>query len=303
MTPIVCRARLHSNFNAPEPSGKTKNIFEMDLLPYWNLRERPFEATWDTRFYFQSRDHDEALNRLAFLVAEQTMNIGMLTGEIGCGKTLTRAVFSQQLDRDKFEVVTQENSAFGFKDLLGAVLNSLDPDGKGQNKFARCERLKHASERLRSENRHLVLIFDEAQGLSAATLNELKLLTNLNGGGQNYLTLILLGQPELRTLVAKLPAIDQRISLRFHLRPLSLDDAQAYVKHRLRIAGHPTGDLFAPETVACAHRVSKGVPRELNRLAKLALEFAWLREMSFVEENALSTIVRDLSRHQQLCAA
>jgi general secretion pathway protein A len=139
--------------------------------------------------------------------------------------------------------------------------------------------------------------------MSLATLNELKLLTNLNGGGQNYLTLILLGQPELRSLVAKLPAIDQRISLRFHLHALSLDDAQAYVKHRLRIAGHPTGDLFAPETVACAHRVSKGIPRELNRLAKLALEFAWLREMSFVEENALATVVRDLSRHQQLCAA
>jgi general secretion pathway protein A len=275
----------------------------MDFLPYWNLRERPFEATWDTRFYFQSRDHDEALNRLGFLVGEKTMNIGMLTGEIGCGKTLTRAVFSQQLDRREFEVVTQENSAFGFKDLLGAVLNTLDPDGKGQNKFARCERLKRVAERLHAEGRHLVLIFDEAQEMSLSTLSELKLLTNLNGGGQNYLTLILLGQPELRSLVAKLPAIDQRISLRFHLRALSLDDAQAYVKHRLRIAGHPTGDLFAPETVACAHRVSKGVPRELNRLAKLALEFAWVREMPFVEENALSTVVRDLSRHQQLCAA
>lgn len=276
----------------------------MDLLTHWNLRERPFEATWDTRFYFQSRDHDEALSRLGFLVSEQTMNIGMLTGEIGCGKTLTRAVFTKQLDRNKFHVVTQESSAFGFKDLLGGVLNSLDPQGKGQNKFARCDRLRRAAERLHSENRHLVLIFDEAQEMSSTTLNELKLLTNLNGGGQNYLTIILLGQPELRALIAKLPAIDQRISLRFHLGSLSLEDAHAYVAHRLRIAGHPTGDLFAPETIACAHRVSKGVPRELNRLAKLALEYAWLREMSVVEENALVTIVRDLSRHQQqLCAA
>jgi general secretion pathway protein A len=148
------------------------------------------------------------------------------------------------------------------------------------------------------------LIFDEAQEMSLITLNELKLLTNLNGGGQNYLTIILLGQPELRALVAKLPAIDQRISLRFHLRSLSLEDADAYIAHRLRIAGHPAGDLFAPETIATAHRVSKGVPRELNRLAKLALEYAWLCEMPFVEESALVTIVRDLSRHQQqLCAA
>lgn len=275
----------------------------MDLLNYWNLRDRPFEATWDTRFFFQSREHDEALSRLSFLVGEGTMNIGMLTGEIGCGKTLTRAVFSQQLDRARFHVVTQENSAFGFRDLIGGVLNFLDPEGKGQSKFARCERLWRAAERIHTENRHLVLIFDEAQEMSLSTLNELKLLTNLNGGGQNYLTLVLLGQPELRGLVAKLPAIDQRISLRFHLRSLTAEDAPAYVRHRLRVAGHPTGDLFAPETVALAYQVSNGVPRELNRLAKLALEYAWLREMPFVEETALTTIVRDLSRHQQLCAA
>ncbi len=275
----------------------------MDLLSYWNLQERPFEATWDTRYYFQSRDHDEALSRLSFLVGERTMNIGMLTGEIGCGKTLTRAVFTSQLDRAKFHVVTQESSAFAFKDLLGAVLNSLDPEGKGQTKFARCERLRIAAERIHAENRHLVLIFDEAQEMSLSTLNELKLLTNLNGGGQNYLTIILLGQPELRGLVAKLPAIDQRISLRFHLRSLAQEDAPSYIQHRLKMAGHPTGNLFAPETVARAHQVSKGVPRELNRLAKLALEYAWLREMPLVEETALSTVVRDLSRHQQLCAA
>lgn len=274
----------------------------MDLLSYWNLRERPFEATWDTRYYFQSRDHDEALSRLSFLVSERTMNLGMLTGEIGCGKTLTRAVFTSQLDRSQFHVVTQESSAFAFKDLLGAVLENLDPDGKGQTKFARCERLRRAAERIHSENRHLVLIFDEAQEMSLSTLNELKLLTNLNGGGQNYLTIILLGQPELRGLVAKLPAIDQRISLRFHLRSLAEEDAPAYIQHRLKMAGHPTGNLFAQETVAHAHRVSKGVPRELNRLAKLALEYAWLREMSFVEETALNTVVRDLSRHQQLAA-
>ena len=274
-----------------------------DLLAYWNLRERPFEATWDTRFYFQSRDHDEALSRLGFLVGEHTMNIGMLTGEIGCGKTLTRAVFTERLDRKRFQVVTQENSAFGFKDLLGPVLHALDPAGAGQTKFARCERLARAAHKIHAENRHLVLIFDEAQEMSATTMNELKLLTNLNGGGQNFLTLILLGQPELRTRVAKLPAIDQRISLRFHLRPLNVDEVAAYLRHRLHTAGHPSGDLFPAESVARLFQTSKGIPRELNRLAKLALELAWLREMPAVTHAAVDTVIRDLGRHQILCAA
>lgn len=275
----------------------------MEFLEYWNLRERPFEATWDTRFFYRSRDHDEAFSRLSFLVGEETMNLGMLTGEIGCGKTLTRAVFTESLDRRRFEVVTQENSAFGFKDLLGSVLSRLDPEGVGQTKFARWERLRRAAEKLHTEKRHLVLIFDEAQEMTPAALNELKLLTNLNGGGQSYLTLILLGQPELRNLVARLPAIDQRISLRFHLRALDLDDAGQYFSHRLQVAGHPTGKLFTNEAVCRAFQASKGIPRELNRMAKLALEYAWLRRSPLVIEPAVDAVIHDLSRHQHLCAA
>ncbi len=275
----------------------------MDLLAYWNLCERPFEATWDTRYFFGSRDHEEALNRLTFLVEERTMNIGMLTGEIGCGKTLTRSVFARRLDISRFQVVTQENSAFAFKDLIGAVLKTLDPEGKGTSKFARCERLRRMAERIHKENRHLVLIFDEAQEMSAATLNEMKLLTNLNGDGQNYLTLILLGQPELRAHVAKLPAIDQRISLRFHLRPLTIDECSEYLRHRLKVAGHATGELFPADAVGKLFQASKGIPRELNRLAKLALEYAWLCEMPCVPGMAVEAIVRDLSRHQNLFAA
>jgi general secretion pathway protein A len=275
----------------------------MDLLDYWQLRQRPFEATWDTRFFYQSRDHEEALNRLIFLVSEQTMNIGMLTGEIGCGKTLTRAVFMERLESRRFEVVTQENSAFSFKDLLAGLLARLDPDGSGQSKFVRYERLRRASERIHQQGRHLVLIFDEAQEMSPATLNELKLLTNLNGAGENYLTLILLGQPELRHRVAKCPPIDQRISLRFHLRPFNAEEAAGYIRHRLQMAGHPTGDIFCAEAVCLGHQFSKGIPRELNRLAKLALEYAWLRELPEVSTEAVETVIRDLARHQTLCAA
>jgi general secretion pathway protein A len=271
-----------------------------DLLGYWNLRERPFEATWDTRFFFQSRDHDEALSRLGFLVGEQTMNMGMLTGEIGCGKTLTRAVFTERLDRKRFVVVTHENSTFSFKELLGVVLRALDPDGKGETKFARCQRLEQVARRLQSEGRHLVLVFDEAQDMSAACLNELKLLTNLNGGGQSILTVILLGQPELRGKIGKWPAIDQRISLRFHLNALNHAETGAYLCHRLTVAGHPAGDLFPAESVARVFQASKGIPREMNRLAKLALELAWLREMPNVDLTAVDAVIRDLSRHQTL---
>jgi general secretion pathway protein A len=275
----------------------------MELLEYWKLRERPFEATWDTRFYFGNPEHDEALDRLRFLVEEESMNLGMLTGEIGCGKTLTRAVFSQRLNPKRFDVVIEDNSSFTFDELLESILQTLDPEWKGTSKLQRWKRLQFIARQIRARRRHLVLIFDEAQEMTQATLNELKLLTNLNGAGQNYLTLILLGQPELRNLVATLPAIDQRISLRFHLRPFNLDESYAYIRHRLMAAGHKNGELFDFGAMARGYDSSKGVPRELNRLAKLALEYAWLRELPIVTHAAMDTVVRDLERNQQLCAA
>ena len=274
----------------------------MELLEYWGLRERPFEPTWDTRFFFQDREHDEALSRLTFLVGEQTMLFGMLTGEIGCGKTLTRAVFADRLEQRRFVVVTQENSSFSFTELLGLVLQDLDGDlpDAGKTKYARYARFKKAVERIALEGRHLVLIFDEAQGMSPATLNELKQLTNLNGAGRSYLTVILVGQPELRDLVAKLPAINQRISLRFHVNALSLAECAGYFQHRLKVAGHPTGELFRTDAVELAFQSALGVPRELNRIAKLALEYGWVKGYSEVTVGAVDAVVRDLKRQQNL---
>lgn len=274
----------------------------MDLLAYWGLQERPFEPTWDTRFFFQDPEHDEALSRLTFLVGEQTMLFGMLTGEIGCGKTLTRAVFAERLEHRRFQVITQENSSFSFTELLDLVLQELDgsPSDAGRTKYARYSRFKKAVERIALESRHLVLIFDEAQGMSSATMNELKQLTNLNGAGRSYLTVILVGQPELRDLVAKLPAINQRISLRFHVNALNLADTTGYFRHRLKVAGHATGELFRHDAVELTFQTSLGVPRELNRIAKLALEFAWVKGFPEVTLGAVEAVVRDLKRHQNL---
>jgi general secretion pathway protein A len=275
-----------------------------ELLSYWNLTALPFETTWDTRFFFQSKDHDEALSRLSYSVEQQSALFCLVTGEVGSGKTLTRAVFAERLDPARFLVVTQENSAFAFKDLLAPVLERLETDGpgKGQTKFARYERLRQSCERLHGGGRHLVLIFDEAQEMSPATLNDMKLLTNLNGGGVNYLTIVLVGQPELRDRVRQLPAINQRIGLRFHLNSLTPEETARYLRHRVSAAGHPTGDVFSAEAIERMWQVARGVPRELNRLGKLTLEVACLKGRSQVEREAVDIIVRDFERQQEKAA-
>jgi len=277
----------------------------VEFLEHWRLRERPFEPTWDARFFFQGPMHSEALNRLSFIVSEQTMLLGMLTGDIGSGKTLTRAVFADRLDHRQFLVITHETSSFDFNDLLGLTLQKLigSEEKLEPSKAARWYLFERVVEQIITENRHLVLIFDEAQEMSADTLNELKQFTNLNGNGRNPLTVVLVGQPELRQKVARLPAINQRISLRFHLDPLSRAGTGQYLRQRLLAAGHVGGNLFTPEAIARAFQITRGIPRELNRVAKLALEFAWVQEYSEVTLAAVDAVVRDMNCQQTLAIA
>jgi general secretion pathway protein A len=265
-----------------------------ELLRYWNLRERPFEAAGDTRFFFQSHDHEEALGRLTFLAGEESMLFGMLTGEAGCGKSLTRAVFAERLDAQRFKTVTQEHSGLSFNDLMVGALKGLT----GGVRAARTRsplggQLLEAAEKLHASGRRLVLIFDEAQEMSPATLNELKTLTN---GGTNHLTVLLVGEPELRDQVERQPAIHPRIHLRFHLNSLDLPDAANYLRHRLTVAGHPTGQLFTAEAAERAYQASRGVPRELNRIARLALEHAWAKGHPNVPPTSVNIATRDLER-------
>lgn len=274
----------------------------MEFLQHWKLRERPFEATWDTRFFYAGPDHEEALSRLLYLVSETTMNLGLLTGEIGSGKTLTRAVFAGRIDTSRFQVLTIENSGFPLEELLGSILRRLDPQIhlNGEGKLARCELFEQSVRKLNARGRHLVLVLDEAQDMTAETIHELRWLTNYNGGGAALLTLILVGQPELRALIVGNAAINQRVSLRFHLKPLRADDMEHYLRHRLRTSGHATGNLFSPAAALEIYNTTRGIPREVNRLAKLALEQAWVTEAPKVEAAAVAAVVRDLERHQAL---
>lgn len=270
----------------------------MDLLSYWQLRERPFETVWDSRFFFPSRAHDEALQRLRYLAAEQTMNIGLLTGEIGCGKTLTCAVFREQLDAARYCVATFDHVRFHFEDIIMGLLTALDePIPPGASRFILWQLLGNALDRLEQSGRHCLAIFDEAQDFDTETLRELKALTNLNGRGRAPITLVFTGQPELQQHLATVPSLWQRVGLRFHLRALTREESDAYLIHRMRVAGHDDGHVFSEEALSYFFWKSGGVPRELNRLAKLAIEHAWVSGQGQVAFEAVDAIHTDEAQH------
>lgn len=276
-------------------------------LEHFGLKEKPFEIVTDPRFYYASREHREAMARLTYLVDQQSMYFGMLTGEIGCGKSITRKVFTSNIDWQRHYVVELENSGFSFEEIMGQLLlksgQSLRDFGD-QTGTARIfgMLMSLATELHRQQGRQLVIVLDEAQDLSEENLLQLKRLSNLNGEIDGNITVILIGQPELRDQVARIPPLDQRISLRFHLPNLAYDEIASYLRHRLLVAGHATGEIFTGDAVDLLHRTTRGVPREINRLAKLSLEAAGANRLAQIDVNQVRSIVEDLRRHQSLPA-
>jgi len=159
----------------------------MGYQKYWKLSEKPFEEVCNTRFFFESDDHREALDRMLYVVNDRNMNMGLLTGEVGCGKTITKNVFESSLAKNAFEVVSFENSSFQFLDIIFDICKRMsfrdarlalteEAEVPGRNdKYQLMNLFKKKLETLvYEEKRHLVLVFDEAQQMAAEVLDEVK---------------------------------------------------------------------------------------------------------------------------------
>ena len=147
------------------------------------------------------------------------------------------------------------------------------------------------------EKRHLTLIFDEAQQMEDSVLDEVKSLTNISSETQNYLTIFFVGQPELREKMKRLKQIDQRIFLRFHLNNLDYGNTVKYIFHRLRIAGLENYHIFTDPALEMIFRMTSGVPREINRLCKLALTYGFARNLSEISNDDIQVILEDMRKH------
>lgn len=265
------------------------------------LAMQPFDNTRDPQYFFASAGHAEAISRLQFLIEDGNMGMGMLTGEIGCGKTLTRTVLQNRIARDAYTVVTLENAMLGFDDLLLEIISQVRRErvygDKLPDRYSRMSAFKQAlMRRVVEARKHLVILLDEAQQLNPANLEAVKSLTNIASERTNFLTIILIGQPELRGQVKALPQVDQRISLRYHLNPLSPVETEGYVKHRFECAGLKGEIPLSEGAIRLLSEFSGGIPREINRIAKLALDHAVSNDLASIEEYTVRLIVDDLIR-------
>src|SRR5882757_1262916 len=247
---------------------------------FFGLSEKPFAITPDPRYLYLSERHAEALAHLLYGINESGGFI-QLTGEVGTGKTtVVRTLLSRVPHHADVAVIlnprmTPVEFLLTICEELGLGIADGDRDSVKQMVDALNRRLLAAH----AEGRRIIVIVDEAQNLSAEVLEQVRLLTNLETPTQKLLQIILIGQPELRDLLDRndLRQLAQRITGRYHLKPLSREETQGYVRHRLRVAG-AAGEIFTPGALRELHRLSSGIPRVINVSCDRALLGAYTRE-------------------------
>jgi type II secretory pathway predicted ATPase ExeA len=237
---------------------------------YWGLREKPFRKTPDPRYLFLNDTYEEALERLVFAVEE--VELALLTGEVGSGKTLlTRALVDRLSDR--YEVGMILNPRLSPRQFLRATAKEL---GIAEPRFHSNDLLEQIHDRLLEldgQGRAALLIVDEAHLIPGKpTFEEIRLLTNFQLDDRNLVAIVLVGQPELRDRLRHRAyrALTQRIGVSFDLVPLGVDDTRDYLAHRVAVAGG-SRRLFTDAAIARLSEAAGGVPRVLNQLATQAL--------------------------------
>lgn len=261
---------------------------------HFGLRLSPFRLTPDTGFFYPGSAHQEALNVLLVALADGEGFV-KISGEVGLGKTmLCRALLAALEPRHRTAwIPNPDQSPSSMRASLARELGIVLPHNPGPERVLRMinERLLE----LARERRPAVLIIDEAQALPAVTLEAVRLLTNLETERRKLLQVVLFGQPELDLRLARpgLRQLRQRITFSHVLRPLETAAVSDYVMHRLRVAGHPSGELFTQAAQRVLARASGGVPRLINVLAHKALLLAWSRGRAEVGRAELNAAVAD----------
>jgi general secretion pathway protein A len=240
---------------------------------FYHLKRNPFEITPDPSFLFPTRKHNEALAALYYGV-HRHKGFVVLTGEVGTGKTLLVRCLLTLLNQAKVAYAYVFNPRLSPTEFLEYIAGDFRIPGAGKTKGELLLSLGSYLIGRHQKNLTTVLVVDEAHYLSAELLEEIRLLTNLETPEAKLLQILLVGQPELDQKLdsTDLRQLKQRISLRSHLNPLSLDETAGYIYSRLQIAGHPTpSELLPMETIVEVHQQSHGYPRLINTLCENAL--------------------------------
>jgi len=261
---------------------------------FYNLREKPFTLLPDPGFLYLSKKHRMALTLLEYGLMSQA-GFTVISGEIGAGKTtLIRYLLDNMENELTVGLISNTHSSFG--ELLQWILLAYNLEHAHLDKVEMYQRFVDFVVNEYAHNRRTVLIVDEAQNMSAETLEELRMLSNINADKDQALQVILVGQRELRDTLRRpdLVQFAQRIAVDYHLGPLSEEETIDYIRHRLEVAGGDP-DLFDEEACRAVFRYSGGVPRLINLLCDTAMVYGFAEQKAHIDK----ALVTDVAREKQ----
>jgi type II secretory pathway predicted ATPase ExeA len=262
---------------------------------FYGFKEKPFTILPDPGFLYLSQPHAMAYAMLEYGVMNRA-GFTVITGEIGCGKTTLIRHLLNQLGPD-INVGLISNAQEDFGELMQWVLMAFGQPYAGQAKVELFDRFQKFLVEEYARGRRTILIIDEAQNLRPKTLEELRMLSNINADKDQLLQLVLVGQPELRDLLRRpeLRQFSQRISADYHLKPMSVTETIQYIAHRLRVAGREE-PLFSAGACALLHQVARGVPRLINIIADTALIYGYAEGAENIDRGLVYSVVKDKAR-------
>lgn len=262
---------------------------------FYNLKKNPFEITPDPSFLFTTKAHNEALATLYYGVRRRKGFV-VLTGEVGTGKTLLIRSLLQILKLGDVHYAYVFNSRLGPTEFLQYIAGDFRLPTSAKTKSELLLELSTFVISRFKKGLTTVLVVDEAHHLSEEVLEEIRLLTNLETTEEKLLQILLIGQPELDEKLdcVSLRQLKQRIALRCHLSPLTLNETEGYIQRRLQVAGNTTPDAVFPlDTVIEVHQHSRGIPRLINTLCENALMHGYARQAQSITPEMIEEIALD----------
>jgi general secretion pathway protein A len=262
---------------------------------FYNLRERPFSLSPDPDYLYPSRVHQEALSYLRYGI-EGHAGFIVITGEIGSGKTTLLQTALRGLDRQT-SVSRLVNTMLDARELIEAVMLDfgLEP-GQGRSKPHLLRDLARYLVEQRTAGRLALLVIDEAQNLNPSALEEVRMLSNLETEKSKLLQIVLIGQPNLRDVLARpeLEQLRQRVTVRYHLQTLDADETHAYINHRLRRAAIGAPLEFSRDVTDLIHLHAQGLPRKTNIIADAMLLFGYGEEQRVIDVDLTQQVLEEL---------
>jgi len=261
---------------------------------FFSFTEKPFNTTPDSKFFFPSVKHLEALNSLRYAIDERKGFV-VITGEIGAGKTTVCRTLLNQLDiNTKVGLVT--NTHLTKRELLATILDEFEIEYKSGSKQKLLSLLNQYLIKQLAQDMNIVLIIDEAQNLTPSVLEEVRMLSNLETEKEKLIQIILMGQPQLKAKLEnpKLEQFKQRIAVYYHLESLSKDETQEYISHRLKLASsNGTLEIFDKTAIDLIYAYSRGVPRLINLVCDSALLSGYVLDTKQITEKIIADVIKE----------